>query len=88
MAEKPLFLTVFSKFPLKPQWAAALAGTRVLSANIDGRARTLTAALEGPEELAGLLPQLEGALTVAYGLRRARLSLSPAAEGTEELPPP
>ncbi|MCD7927442.1 MAG: PHP domain-containing protein, partial [Oscillospiraceae bacterium] len=88
MAEKPLFLTVFSKCPPKPKWAAALAGTRVLSANIDGRARTLTAVLEGPEELAGLLPQLEGALTAAYGLRRARLTLSPAEEGTEELPPP
>ncbi|MCD8375864.1 MAG: hypothetical protein LUD69_02860, partial [Oscillospiraceae bacterium] len=88
MEEKPLFSTVFSKCPLPPEQAAALAGARVLSANVDARARTLTAVLDGPEELAGLLPRLETALCAAYGLRGARLTLAPAEEPVEEVPPP
>ena len=59
MAEKLPFLNLFAAFRPDAALSAQLSEVLVLSANIDARARTLDAVLEGPQSVGALLPRLE-----------------------------
>ncbi len=91
MAENPLFSDVFSRCRPKTDWAGLLTETRVISACVDARSRTLSAVLESPDDtLSTFLPELEEALIRAYGLDQASLSVSnpePAASPEKEPEP-
>ena len=92
MAEKLPFLNMFTALRPDAALASALSEVLVLSAEIDAKARTLDAELEGPQALGALLPRLEAELAAAYQLSGAKLRLQAAAQNAppvwEDAPPP
>ena len=91
MAEKLPFLNLFTAFRPDAALAALLGDVLVRSANIDGKARTLDAILEGPQTVGALLSRLEGELASAYQLVSVRLRLEAVPEeaspARDEVPP-
>ncbi len=75
MSEKIPFLKMFAAFPSNTPLATELEGVLVCSAVIDAKNRTLTAELESPRRLDGILSGIEEALAAAYRLNQARLTV-------------